>query len=110
MGLVFLCVSSSIMATRLLPHSRDDHSTRGVNRGVFRPAEPSSSGARGPGYLGRRSQAALVTTMPTTRERLPHVDDPVAVGKRLVAARESRGLSQRDLAFAGCSAAYISRI
>jgi transcriptional regulator with XRE-family HTH domain len=48
--------------------------------------------------------------MPTTRERLPHVDDPVAVGKRLVAARESRGLSQRDLAFAGCSAAYISRI
>jgi transcriptional regulator with XRE-family HTH domain len=48
--------------------------------------------------------------MPTTRERIPHVDDPVAVGARLRDARESAGLSQRDLAFPGCSAAYISRI
>ena len=48
--------------------------------------------------------------MPIKRERIPHVDDPVAVGKRLFEARESAGLSQRKLAFPGCSAAYISRI
>ncbi len=48
--------------------------------------------------------------MPIKRERIPHVDDPLAVGKRLVGAREAQGLSQRDLAFPGCSAAYISRI
>lgn len=48
--------------------------------------------------------------MPIKRERIPHVDDPLAVGKRLVQVRESAGLSQRELAFLGCSAAYISRI
>lgn len=48
--------------------------------------------------------------MPMKRERIPHVDDPVSVGKRLVAAREAAMLSQRDVAFPGCSAAYISRI
>src|ERR671925_379819 len=42
--------------------------------------------------------------MPIKRERIPHVDDPVAVGKRLVQAREGAGLSQRDLAFPGRSA------
>ena len=44
------------------------------------------------------------------RPRTPHYDDPVAVGRRLYAAREAAGISQRDLAFPGCSAAYISRI
>lgn len=44
------------------------------------------------------------------RERIPHVDDPARVGKRLAAAREAAMLSQRDVAFPGCSAAYISRI
>lgn len=44
------------------------------------------------------------------RERIAHVDDPVAVGRRLREARESSGLSQRELSFPGCSAAYISRI
>jgi transcriptional regulator with XRE-family HTH domain len=44
------------------------------------------------------------------RPRTPHFDDPADVGKRLHAAREAAGLSQRDLAFPGCSAAYISRI
>jgi transcriptional regulator with XRE-family HTH domain len=44
------------------------------------------------------------------RPRVPHYDDPADVGKRLHAAREAAGLSQRDLAFPGCSAAYISRI
>ena len=49
--------------------------------------------------------------MPTSkRARIPHVDDPLAAGRRLVHAREEKGLSQRDLAFPGCSAAYISRI
>jgi transcriptional regulator with XRE-family HTH domain len=44
------------------------------------------------------------------RARIPHVDDPARVGKRLAAARSEAGLSQRDIAFPGCSAAYISRI
>lgn len=48
--------------------------------------------------------------MPTKRERIPHVDDPVRVGERLLAAREAATLSQRDVSFPGCSAAYISRI
>ena len=48
--------------------------------------------------------------MPLMRERILHVDDPVAVGRRLVQARESVHLSQRELAFPGCSPAYISRI
>jgi transcriptional regulator with XRE-family HTH domain len=48
--------------------------------------------------------------MPFKRARTPHYDDPADVGRRLHAAREAAGLSQRDLAFPGCSAAYISRI
>src|SRR5438552_8746743 len=37
-------------------------------------------------------------------------DDPVGLGERLKKARERSGLSQRQLAFPGCSAVYISRI
>src|SRR4051794_20006865 len=44
------------------------------------------------------------------KQKSTHVDDPAAVGVRLRAARERAGYSQRDLAFHGCSAAYISRI
>src|SRR2546421_1153924 len=44
------------------------------------------------------------------RQKSTHVDDPVAVGRRLKDARESAGLSQRELSFQGCSPAYISRI
>ncbi|HEY1366359.1 MAG TPA: helix-turn-helix transcriptional regulator [Gaiellaceae bacterium] len=39
-----------------------------------------------------------------------HVDDPSAVGRRIREARESAGISQRQLSFEGCTAAYISRI
>jgi tetratricopeptide (TPR) repeat protein len=39
-----------------------------------------------------------------------HVDSAAAVGARVRAARERVGLSQRELAFEGCSYAYISRI
>jgi tetratricopeptide (TPR) repeat protein len=39
-----------------------------------------------------------------------HVDDPVAVGERLRQARETAGLTQRQLSFDGCTAAYVSRI
>ena len=39
-----------------------------------------------------------------------HVDDRLAVGRRLKDARVSAGLSQRQLSFPGCSAAYISRL
>jgi transcriptional regulator with XRE-family HTH domain len=44
------------------------------------------------------------------RQKSTHVDNPIAVGERLKAARERAGLSQRQLSFAGCSPAYISRI
>ena len=39
-----------------------------------------------------------------------HVDDPVAVGQRFRQAREAAGLTQRELSFEGCTAAYVSRI
>jgi tetratricopeptide (TPR) repeat protein len=39
-----------------------------------------------------------------------HVDDPAAVGQRLREARHAAGLTQRDLSFDGCTAAYVSRI
>jgi HTH-type transcriptional regulator, quorum sensing regulator NprR len=44
------------------------------------------------------------------RKKSTHVDDPLAAGRRLRESRERAGLSQRQLAFPGCSAAYISRI
>jgi tetratricopeptide (TPR) repeat protein len=44
------------------------------------------------------------------RQKSTHVDDPKAVGERLKTARGRAGLSQRQLAFSGCSPAYISRI
>ena len=49
-------------------------------------------------------------SMTFKRARTPHYDDPIAVGRRVYEAREAAGLSQRELAFPGCSAAYISRI
>jgi len=39
-----------------------------------------------------------------------HVDDPIAVGQRLRQSREAAGLTQRELSFEGCTAAYVSRI
>lgn len=39
-----------------------------------------------------------------------HVDDPTAAGRRLRQARVDAGLSQRQLSFPGCSAAYVSRL
>lgn len=44
------------------------------------------------------------------RLKSTHVDDPQAVGQRLKEARERAGLSQRRLAFPGCSPAYVSRV
>jgi tetratricopeptide (TPR) repeat protein len=44
------------------------------------------------------------------RQKSTHVDSPQAVGERLRTARVRVGLSQRQLAFPGCSPAYISRI
>jgi tetratricopeptide (TPR) repeat protein len=44
------------------------------------------------------------------RKKATHIDDPVSVGIRVKEAREKVGLSQRQLAFPGCSSAYISRI
>ncbi|HEX3807744.1 MAG TPA: helix-turn-helix domain-containing protein, partial [Gaiellaceae bacterium] len=44
------------------------------------------------------------------RSLTTHIDSPKAVGRRLKEARDRSGLSQRQLAFPGCTAAYISRI
>lgn len=44
------------------------------------------------------------------REKVKYYDDPVALGRRLRETRETAGLSQRELSFPGCTAAYISRI
>jgi len=44
------------------------------------------------------------------RTRVDYFDDPVQLGRRLREAREAAGLSQRELSFPGCTAAYISRI
>ncbi len=48
--------------------------------------------------------------MTTSSHYHSHVDDPSAAGRRLKEARLAAGLSQRQLAFPGCSAAYISRL
>jgi tetratricopeptide (TPR) repeat protein len=44
------------------------------------------------------------------RVKSTHVDTPEAAGRRLREARLQAGLSQRQLAFPGCTAAYISRV
>lgn len=44
------------------------------------------------------------------RQKSTHVDSAQAVGRRLREARTAAGLSQRRLAFPGCTPAYISRI
>ena len=44
------------------------------------------------------------------RSLTTHIDSPKEVGVRLKTARERAGLSQRQLAFPGCTAAYISRL
>jgi tetratricopeptide (TPR) repeat protein len=45
-----------------------------------------------------------------SRRPSTHIDDPTALGQRLRRAREAAGLTQRQLAFEGCTAAYVSRI
>ena len=45
-----------------------------------------------------------------TKRKSLHIDDPVAVGERIRTLRKERGLRQSDLAFAGCTPAYVSRI
>lgn len=44
------------------------------------------------------------------RQKVKYYDDPVLLGRRLRETREAARLSQRDLSFPGCTAAYISRI
>ena len=39
-----------------------------------------------------------------------HVDDPVAVGRRIRDLRQQRGLSLRQIAGPGCSPGYLSRV
>lgn len=52
----------------------------------------------------------LSTNPRKRRTEVAHYDDARKVGQRLKTARERAGLSQRQLSFAGCSAAYLSRI
>jgi transcriptional regulator with XRE-family HTH domain len=56
-----------------------------------------------------------VETQVTERNEMPrslttHIDNPNALGQRLREAREAAEISQRQLAFPGCTAAYISRL
>src|SRR3954464_11804617 len=44
------------------------------------------------------------------RSLTTHIDSPGQLGGRLRSARETAGFSQRQLAFDGCTAAYISRL
>ena len=44
------------------------------------------------------------------RSLTTHIDSAKDVGRRLKDARTKAGLSQRQLAFPGCTAAYISRL
>jgi tetratricopeptide (TPR) repeat protein len=44
------------------------------------------------------------------RQKSTHVDSAKAVGERIRRARLDAGLRQRDLAFQGCTPAYISRV
>jgi tetratricopeptide (TPR) repeat protein len=44
------------------------------------------------------------------RRASTHVDDPRAVGERVRLARKQAGLTQRELAFPGCSDGYLSLI
>jgi len=44
------------------------------------------------------------------RQKTAHVDDPVAVGARLRAARTRAKLTLRELSFAGCSPTYLSHL
>jgi tetratricopeptide (TPR) repeat protein len=48
--------------------------------------------------------------VPVIRQKLTYYDAEVQVGRRLRETRLEAGLSQRELAFPGCTAAYISRI
>ena len=48
--------------------------------------------------------------MAVPRSLTTHIDSPRELGIRLKAAREKSGMSQRQLAFPGCTAAYISRL
>lgn len=44
------------------------------------------------------------------REKIPHIDDVGKFGERLKLARYGAGMSQKQLAFPGCSSAYVSRV
>jgi len=52
----------------------------------------------------------MTTEKTFKRDRIPHYDSVTGVGVRVQDARTEAGLSQRALAFPGCSAGYISRI
>lgn len=64
--------------------------------------------------LGKGARLPSVSSPPYSssvpRRASTHVDNPRAVGDRVRQAREAAGLSQRQIAFPGCTAAYVSRI
>jgi tetratricopeptide (TPR) repeat protein len=45
-----------------------------------------------------------------SRQKVSHVEDPKALGRRLRELRTEAGLSRRELGFPGCSPAYIAKI
>lgn len=66
------------------------------------------SGDAGRPTLPLRPRGAYSCYVP--RRPSTHVDDPRAAGERVRKAREQAGLTQRQVAFPGCTPAYISRI
>ena len=90
--------------------------TAGILRHPLGCAAPARKSASRSSFMLRswqvcaRPNRAIMGVVELKRPRTPHYDDPVAVGRRLHEARETAGISQRELAFPGCSAAYISRI
>ena len=57
-----------------------------------------------------RTDQSAQRSLTMSKRGWPHVDEPEAVGRRLKEARLAAGLSQRELAFPGCTAVYICRI
>src|SRR5579862_4045031 len=92
-----------------------------AGRSVHLAGRPTGSGRaepptlRGAGTRVKRVTRAIldparIRLAVAPRQKLSYVDDAVSVGRRLRAAREQAGISQRALSFPGCTAAYISRI
>lgn len=99
-----------VRPVRAVPEERSEHTARGkqleqtsLHHTPFAICRKRSDGPA-------RCLTAFSQTHMTAPHYHSHVDSAEAVGRRLKEARLEAGLSQRQLAFPGCSAAYISRL